>query len=153
MRPPRVAVEHSLQEISVTVPPEPVRRELWDAGVPESLRGEDLDLAGLARAFNLTPGEIKMVAGESIAIARGEGRKVSHADARAGVDRRLRTELGELARQLTITVTWNDLVLPDQDMARIQEFISRKKHKDLVYNQWGYGQRVGYGKGLTALFS
>jgi AAA+ superfamily predicted ATPase len=153
MRPPLVAAEHPLQEINVTVPPAPVRRELWSTGLPESVRGEDLDLPALARAFNLTPGEIKMVADESIAIARGEGRKVARADARAGVDRRLRTELGELARQLTITVTWKDLILPDQNMARIQEFISRKKHKDLVYEQWGYGERVGYGKGLTALFS
>src|SRR5213075_1358411 len=36
---------------------------------------------------------------------------------------------------------------------RVQEFISRKKHADVVYNEWGYGARVGYGKGLIGLFS
>ncbi|MCB1882282.1 MAG: ATP-binding protein, partial [Gammaproteobacteria bacterium] len=44
-------------------------------------------------------------------------------------------------------------VLPREDMERIHEFISRKKYFDTVYNEWGFAARIGYGKGLIALFS
>jgi SpoVK/Ycf46/Vps4 family AAA+-type ATPase len=69
------------------------------------------------------------------------------------VTRRLRNDLGEMAQPITVTTTWADLVLPQEDMDRIQEFIARRKYADKVYNEWGYGQRIGYGKGLIALFS
>jgi SpoVK/Ycf46/Vps4 family AAA+-type ATPase len=35
----------------------------------------------------------------------------------------------------------------------VQEFISRKLHSQKVYTDWGYGDRIGYGKGMIALFS
>src|SRR4029078_7339259 len=33
------------------------------------------------------------------------------------------------------------------------EFISRKLYFNKVYTDWGYGERIGYGKGMIALFS
>jgi SpoVK/Ycf46/Vps4 family AAA+-type ATPase len=86
-------------------------------------------------------------------IAERNGRAVTQLDARGGVERRLRNDLGDLARRITVLTTMNDLVLPPQDMDRVDEFIARKKHQDTVYRQWGFGDRVGYGKGLIALFS
>ncbi len=152
--PPRIMASNPIQEIRVTLPPEPIRRALWNASVPENLRDADVRLDSLSTAFNLTPGEIVSTAAESLAIAKADkGRKVTHADLRVGVERRLRNDLGDLARRLPITVSWDELVLPAQQMARIQEFISRKKHKNMVYSEWGFGQRVGYAKGLIGLFS
>jgi ATPase family associated with various cellular activities (AAA)/Winged helix domain, variant len=153
MQPPRIASSHPMWEYQVQIPPERVRLNLWEKRIPADLRGTDLELGAVARAFNLTPGEIVGTADEAIAIAERENRKVTHANVRTGVERRLRNELGELARRVTPTATWSDLVLPQQDLDRLQEFISRKKFADVVYNEWGYGQRVGYGKGLIALFS
>ncbi len=154
MEPPRLKAQHPVQEVALRIPPEPVRARLWDSVLPVARRAPDVQLGQLAMAFNLTPGEIVHTAAEALAIAdRDGGREVQHAELRSGVERRLRDELGELARRLTVSVTWRDLVLPPQDMERVSEFISRKKFGDQVYNAWGFGERAGHGKGMIGLFS
>lgn len=154
LQPPMVIADHPIQEIHVEIPSEQTRLRLWETSLPEQTRDESVRLPPLATGFKLTPGEITSIAQESLAIAKGEkGRRVTHAVLRTGVERRMRNNLSEMARRLTITVKWEDLVLPAQDMARVQEFISRKKNKETVYERWGFGPRVGYGKGLIALFS
>ncbi len=150
---PRMVVNHPVWELHVRTPSESTRVQVWEDVIPKSIREPDVNLESIARAFNLTPGEIGRSAREAKMIAERNGRKVTQADARGGVERRLRNDLGDLARRITVATTWNDLVLPQQDMDRVDEFISRKKYEDTVYRAWGFGERVGYGKGLISLFS
>ena len=58
-----------------------------------------------------------------------------------------------MARRIQVVAKWEDLVLPAEDTDRIREFIGRSKHATRVYADWGFGQRLGYGKGMIALFS
>ena len=154
MEAPAITAEHPTREVRVKVPRESIRLELWQQHIPKDNRDSDLDLRSLSIAFKLTPGEILNTAQEALSIAQGNNRTtVQHAEIRKGIERRLRSQLGSTVRHLQVTVGWDDLVLPDNDMNRVQEFISRKKHRDQVYNQWGFGPRVGYGTGLIALFS
>jgi SpoVK/Ycf46/Vps4 family AAA+-type ATPase len=143
-----------VQEVQLTLPSENLRLKMWEKNVDPALRAENVDLASISRGFVLAPGEIQDVATEAIMIARSEkDRKITHEDLRNGVDRRLRNELGEMARRLSISAKWDDLVLHPEDLARVQEFIGRKLHANTVYNDWGYGERIGYGKGMIGLFS
>jgi ATP-dependent 26S proteasome regulatory subunit len=152
--PPRLRLGHPLWELHVRLPQEPVRARLWDDALSKDRRAPDLQIDNLARAFNLTPGEITRSATEAWTIAeRDQGRRVTYADLRGGVERLLRNDLGDLARRITITGSWSDLVLPQQDMDRVEEFISRKKFSQVVYSTWGFGDRIGYGKGLISLLS
>ena len=151
--PPRISTESPLQELAVPLPTEATRMVLWDKAVPAAMRGEDLQLETISRGFHLTPGEILRASQEALAIATANNRKTTHQEVRTGVERRLRSDLGELAKRIKPSTTWNDLVLPKDELERINEFISRKKYYDLVYDKWGYGARVGYGKGLIGLFS
>lgn len=154
MQPPRVRVEHSMQEISIPIPSEPVRLQLWERSLPTAVRGPDLDLTTTARAFHLTPGEIFDTAAEAVEVAQiSKTRMISHDELRAGIDRRLRNELGEMARRINVSANWTDLVMNQEDTDRIKEFIGRSKFAHRVYTDWGFGQRVGYGKGMIALFS
>ncbi len=153
LQPPRLMLNHPVWELFVRSPSEPTRILIWDDMIPKSVRQPDVNLESLARGFNLTPGEIQRSAREARMIAERNGRAVTQLDARGGVERRLRNDLGDLARRITVVTTWNDLVLPQQDMDRVDEFVARKKYQDTVYRQWGFGDRVGYGKGLIALFS
>jgi hypothetical protein len=47
---------------------------------------------------------------------------------------------------------WSDLVLPPDPFAQLQELCSRFKYRHLVYQTWGFDQKLSLGKGLTALF-
>ena len=154
MQPPRFVTDHPVWEMQVPLPSEPLRVRLWEQSLPSERRAPDLKIPSIARAFNLTPGEIFACGREAISIAEREsGGTVSHAQARAAVARRLRSDLGEFARNVQVTMKWSDLVLPQEDMDRVQEFIARRRYANRVYNEWGYGERVGYGTGLIALFS
>lgn len=152
-RPPRLDAPHPIREIAMRLPSAPTRTGVWNASFPAETRGPDLNPAQLAQAFLLTPGEILATAHEAKLNAAREHVRVGHRDARGAIARRLRTSLGEIARAVTVTATWSDLVLPPQEMDRVSEFIARKKFADRVYNEWGYGARIGAAKGLTALFS
>jgi hypothetical protein len=151
--PPRISTDNPLQELSLPLPSEAARIEMWSKAVPENTRGDDLSLESIARGFHLTPGDIQRSSTEALAVAAAAGRKTTHLEVRTGVERRLRSDLGDLARRIKPSTDWNDLVLPKEELERINEFISRKKYYDVVYEQWGYGKRVGYGKGLIGLFS
>jgi hypothetical protein len=152
--PPRIAADHPLWELHVPVPSEAARLTLWKRGLPDEARSATVNPTSLARGFKLTPGEIARASLEARLIAQAEGgRKVAHTDVRDGIERQLRNELGEVATRLHVKARWEDLVLPPDHMERVHEFISRMKHADTVYERWGFGRRVGYGKGLIALFS
>jgi hypothetical protein len=142
-RAPRFSAPRPLRELAAPVLAEPERLALWQRSV-----GGGVAVDALARGYHLTAGEIAEIAGE--AVANGT---VTAADLRHGVVRRLRSELGELARPVAARATWDDLVLPDDQRARITELIDRHRLGDRVYRQWGLGARVGYGKGVIALFS
>ena len=116
----------------------------------------DVRLASIARAFILTPGEIKddrrRGAGDR---PRERGRKV---DAPRPARRR-RPSPAQRARRAraaasTISAKWDDLgPLAGGPSDRVHEFICARCTSPSVYNDWGYGERIGYGKGLIALFS
>jgi SpoVK/Ycf46/Vps4 family AAA+-type ATPase len=101
----------------------------------------------LAQDFRLTPGEIAQAAREAQLAGLDEH------TLRAAVHRRLRNELGELARRLPAGVRLDDLVLPPAELARVRELIARKRFAARVYGEWGFGGAVDYGKGLVALVS
>jgi ATP-dependent 26S proteasome regulatory subunit len=154
MAPPRLKIERSLLEVELSLPSEPTRRKLWEISLPAARRGSDVSIDALARAFHLTPGEIHETGREAVEMAElNQSGVISHDEVRRGIDRRLRNELGDMARRIHVVAKWEDLVLPADDMDRIREFIGRSKHATRVYADWGFGQRLGYGKGMIALFS
>jgi Cdc6-like AAA superfamily ATPase len=154
MTPPRLKIERSLQEVELALPSEPTRRKLWELALPAARRGADLEIDSLARAFHLTAGEIHETGREAVELAElNQTGVIAHDEVRRGIDRRLRNELGEMARRIHVVAKWEDLVLPPDDLDRIREFIGRSKHATRVYTDWGFGQRLGYGKGMIALFS
>jgi hypothetical protein len=62
-------------------------------------------------------------------------------------------DLGQLAAKVEIRRSWDDLVLPEDKIAQLQEICEQIRHRHVVYGDWGYGQRLGHGTGVTVLFS
>jgi SpoVK/Ycf46/Vps4 family AAA+-type ATPase len=65
----------------------------------------------------------------------------------------LDAKLATLGMRITWRQTWDDLVLPDDAVAEVREFIARMRHRRLVYDRWGFGRKVAKGLGLSALFA
>ncbi|HKE25421.1 MAG TPA: ATP-binding protein [Bryobacteraceae bacterium] len=49
--------------------------------------------------------------------------------------------------------TWSDLVLPPDRMAQLKAIASRVQFRPVVHRDWGFGDKLSRGKGLTVLFT
>jgi hypothetical protein len=61
--------------------------------------------------------------------------------------------LDGVAERVVVTQDWADLILPDAESAQVVELVRRMQHRVLVYDTWGFGDKTGKGRGLTALLS
>jgi len=151
---PKLSTDRALHEIALGPLAHAEASLLW-ARAMEAVGGLelDLDLAPLVDGYRLTPGDILHAVKVAEASARAQGRALRVEDLRVGVELRLRTQLGDLVERVDGLHAWNDLVLSDADLDRLVEFLGRKRHASIVYDEWGLANRIRYGKGMIALFS
>ncbi len=105
----------------------------------------------LATRYPLAPALIHHAA--KAAKARAAGNDLSDDDITAGIRAVLDDRLGQFARRVTVTQTWEDIVLPFDQLEAISELISRVRGRRKVIEDWGFGAKVGKGLGVSALFS
>jgi SpoVK/Ycf46/Vps4 family AAA+-type ATPase len=146
-----VRTTRPLAECALPLPLAPTRLELWRRGLDGAALAPETDVAAIGRGYKLTPGEILECAREARALAGPD--PLDAATLRGVLERRLRNELGGIATRLTVETSWDDVILPYDAVARVKELIARKRHEDRVYREWALDERIGYGKGVVALFS
>jgi hypothetical protein len=61
--------------------------------------------------------------------------------------------LDALAQRIESTTTFDDLVVPSSLRNQLQEIASQLRHRQQVYDEWGFGARDRRGLGIAALFS
>jgi SpoVK/Ycf46/Vps4 family AAA+-type ATPase len=61
--------------------------------------------------------------------------------------------LAQIADRLSTTLTWDDLVLPDEVRAEVDEVWRAAAARRQVFEQWGFEQRTPYGRAVSALFT
>jgi hypothetical protein len=142
--------------VDLDVPDEPARERLWRAYLP---RAAAPDLARwAAERYRVTPGVIRAAAVAALSLARarsGDGAAVDlmAPDLHEGLRSVLDAKLATLGTRITWRQQWDDLVLPDDAIDDIIEFVARVRHRRQVYEVWGLGRKVAKGMGLSALFS
>ncbi len=105
----------------------------------------------LARRLALAPALIHQSA--RAARATSDGAPLSFEDVAAGVRSVLDGRMGELARRVNTTQTWDDVVLSPDHLTELIDFMSRIRGRQRVYEHWGFAEKVGKGLGVSALFS
>ncbi len=149
-KPPQLA--RGAVVIEVGVPSEPAREELWRRALPPTVDAALPRWA--AERYFVTPGVIEAAAIAALARVRARGdAAVVAADLHDGLRGVLDAKLATLGMRITWRQTWADLVLPEDAVLDVREFIARIKHRRLVYESWGFGRKVAKGLGLSALFS
>ncbi len=58
-----------------------------------------------------------------------------------------------LARKIKSKYSWEDIVLPPDQLAQLQEICNQAKYRHIVYETWGFNRKLSIGKGLNVLFS
>lgn len=115
-----------------------------------------LDLSDVAGKFRLSGGQIRDAAAtaRNMAAARAPAApRVTAADLYAACRFHSNRKLTELAVAITPHYTWDDIVLPGDQMTQLREIYDQVRHRNLVYDSWGFGGKLAMGKGLSVLFT
>jgi hypothetical protein len=64
-----------------------------------------------------------------------------------------RPRLDSLAQRLDVKATWDDLVLPEDQMHLMRQIAAQVRERHRVYGAWGFASRMNRGFGITALFA
>ena len=139
--------------IHLDLPTETMRMELWKKQLPKDI--SNLDYSMIASRYPVTGGVIASSAetAKAIAATREENTRISATDVHAGIRSTLDGKLSTLGVRVTWRQTWQELILPEENLDEIKEFIARVRHRRRVYEEWGFGRKVAKGLGLSALFS
>ena len=107
--------------------------------------GSDGDAELLAERHPLAPALVTRAA--AAAKVRATGRAIVPEDIYAGIRAVLDDKLGQYGRRVTVTQTWDDLVLPPEQLDQDRRLLARVRGRRCMYEQWGFAAKVGKGLG------
>jgi ATP-dependent 26S proteasome regulatory subunit len=140
--------------VAVPRPAVSERRLLWQRSLAmASIEAVTGDVEILAGRFQLTADEIAgaVAHAQREAAFQGESVTLDHllqASRAAG-----NHELAGVAIKVEPRRTWDDLVLPPDQIEQLQEICSRVEFRDEVLEQRGFARHMTYGRGITVLFT
>jgi ATPase family associated with various cellular activities (AAA) len=115
--------------------------ELWTGAIDGRANGNEL--AEVAQQFRL--------GGEAFAAA--SARVLAGASVWDACREQARPRLDDLALRIEPAATWDDLVLPEPQLATLRELVLHVRHRATVYEQWGFAAQGSRGLGISALFA
>ncbi len=129
------------------------QRTLWRQALGSAVPAEVAET--MIRRFDLTPGTIQGAVRAVRHRARFE--PVSPATMPAALSDAVRQHtlhtLRSFAEPVETTLDWADIVLPDETVQTLREIELQARHRHLVFDTWGFADKIPYGRGLACLFS
>jgi SpoVK/Ycf46/Vps4 family AAA+-type ATPase len=150
--------KHTFLKMVFPIPPYPLRKRLWKL----SLDGQytvsaDVNIDAFANKFRFTGGQIQDAiadAGNLAAMRCGNGNsEITMEDLHQSCRARSNQKLSAMAQKIVPHYTWADIVLPSDKLQQLKEISNYVKYRPIVYDDWGFGQKLSLGKGLNVLFS
>jgi hypothetical protein len=129
------------------------RRQAWQIALRErgiNVRGQALDT--LAGSFLFTGSQIDEAALTAERLARYCGRPANIEHVFESARARSGSDMGNLARKVSPTHSWDEIVLPAESIEQLREICRRVRLRYRVLEKWGFGRRLSTGKGVNALF-
>ena len=143
--------------IKLPLPSYDDRLQLWtiflDGNAPS---GNELDVQALAGKFRFSGGQIRDAAATAFNLAtrRNPGDpRIGMNDLYAASRLQSNRKLATLAQKIKSNFHWDDIVLPRDRIQQLREICNQVKYRSLVYDKWGFNQKLSLGKGLNVLFS
>jgi SpoVK/Ycf46/Vps4 family AAA+-type ATPase len=117
---------------------------------------EQADLAAVTNKFRLSGGQIRdaAVTARNLAVARDPSTPViTQEDLYTACRLQSNRKLITLAQKITPHYAWNDIVLPADQLSQLHEIYDQVQYRALVYDAWGFDDKLAMGKGLNILFA
>ena len=128
------------------------RQRHWDETEAGACAG--LDTGQLAATFRLGSREIRSAThmARSLAAWRGDG-SLSLEDLKTAARLQSQARLTSLAQKIVPNFSWEDIVLPTDRVAQLQEIATQVLYQHVVYDEWGFAAKASLGRGVTTLFA
>ena len=138
--------------------PEPDRQarlEIWRRHLPDAAPlSDDVDLELLADRYEMAGGYIKNAILMAVADAvhtDGEAPTITMAHLEQAARDQLRKPRDEESDIVQPTARLDDVILPPDLRATVEELIGAARNRRTVLERWGIGAHLSYGKGVSAL--
>jgi hypothetical protein len=138
-------------QFTVVAPTQSEQKDLWSTALNGVATVADGELKRLVAQFSL-PAHVIRRAGETVRRSGVRGADAADLAWRAGLSE-ARTALEELGQCIEPRATPDDLVLPDQQLATLDEIVAHVRQRATVYQDWGFESVLRRGLGVTALFA
>ncbi|MCA9523780.1 MAG: AAA family ATPase [Myxococcales bacterium] len=143
--------------VQVPYPTSEVQRELWLRFLPPDLPlAGGLDVDEIVKRYSLAGGGIRQSVHEVVERLRLRDRKdhkIYRDELYTSIRNNLKHQLGDLAIAISNAYDWTDLILPDETKEKLEGILNYFRHQAMIMRDWGFGGKLLYGKGLSALFS
>jgi SpoVK/Ycf46/Vps4 family AAA+-type ATPase len=140
----------------VPFPTPETQRRLWVRHLPAGLSlAPDISLEALVKRYSATGAAIRDACDElgRLDAVLQRGGIVTEAQIVAVIRTRLAHRLAALASPVRTTLEWDDVILPDEVLAPVFEFLNYAAHRQKIFDDWGFERKLPYGRGLSALFA
>lgn len=146
----RRALNRPTLALDIQKPSAREQRELWEhalSGAAPQLNG---NLEALVAQFNLDAPTIRAASANAL--------QQTDADGLAGAlweQCRVyaRPRLEALAQRIEPAASWDDIVLPDMQLAILRDIAAHVRRRHTVYETWGWANKSARGLGISALFA
>jgi SpoVK/Ycf46/Vps4 family AAA+-type ATPase len=138
--------------VEVGVPSPAEQYEAWIEALKDSTKPEDAgDIAArLAGQFRISLHDVQSVAATAASVPADSDLRERVWQASKELTR---PRLDLLAQRLDPKATWDELVLPDEQMRLMRQIAAQARERYRVYEQWGFAKRMNRGFGISALFA
>ncbi len=125
------------------------QRAMWRAALGAHANSVNGEIDAITQQFDLGADAIE----EAVARAALRDDEISGRALWASCREQTGASLDDLARRITPSYGWNDIVVTEDVRAQLRELASQVEQRARVYEAWGFGAQLGRGRGITALFA
>ena len=126
------------------------RRRVWEAALDGSAT---FDPTAATAAFRLDPDQISRAARSAELAAIFSDSPLDPGLLHQGTRAQNAAVLERLARRITPSVSWDDMVLPADTLTQLRGIGARVRHAETVLTEWGMGEGARRRTGVTTLFA
>ena len=145
-----------LLRLALDTPPPAHREIIWRRALSTEVPlSEEVELPFVAEQYDFNGGQIDLAA--RLASARALARDpdapvVEPKDIEDASEARRQHHLAQLAVRSVTHLRLDDLVLPEEMMLTIRSILSAVRNRRRIFEEWGFGERLITGRGLSMLF-
>ena len=144
----------SLITVEVKKPTTQEQRLLWSKSLAEIIPESNGQIDILVSYFSLNLPAIESVC---LQLKTLENNGYNYSNINDQLWQMCRTEarphLEQLAQIIESNVTWEDLILAESELNILRELATHVRHKEQVYNHWGFAKKNARGLAISALFA